>query len=723
MASPETKIRITGDPKGALTAIDKVKGGLTGLSATAARLPGFTALGAAVAGVFSASAIKGIADTADGLAKLSRRTGIAIEDLSAYDYAVGLSGGSTEEFASAIDRLNRNIVDAADGVAAPAEAFERLGVALKNNDGTLRTSKAVLDDVMQAFSEMPEGPERAAIAMDIFGKSGAKLSSFLDLGTEGMAAMREEAERLGIVISEDLGKASEQFNDNMVRLSKSMEGVKVSIGNAVIPELARLSDEFLDAQRAGLGFYEALDARSSTGIGKLGKDAADVAGEIESLKRKLAELVPLREGALSSDSPLVKSGLVRNIEEEIASIQRLLKYYDLRKKALDDPSADPTSPQAAAARKLADLEKQLGEARIKYARAVGTETKKAAAEQIKDAEKLKDALQKAWAESVKGAREAGEEAAKLLKQASDSRADYQKQAAARRAQDLPPEEQQSNLVATAEKATSDANFFAAAAHVAAIEGRAKASQEYAEKAKKLIEDGAEAANAIQDNDTAAKMLERIGEASESMIKAQAELKKGEANQLNEQAAAQQQQIEKVTAQLAELQKSGNVEIKVDADKALKDVEALQAKIKALKDEAASVKVGAANTGNLSPAPFQGNGASGGFASGGFTGFGGKYAPAGVVHKGEYVFPQEVVRRFGLDALRDLHQRGLRGYANGGLVGNLRVPSISAPPKAASSTPVVLDFGALGRYQASAAGGEVEGIERALRRAALKGGRR
>ncbi|MCB1241054.1 MAG: hypothetical protein KDB30_15470, partial [Tetrasphaera sp.] len=99
------------------------------------------------------------------------------------------------------------------------------------------------------------------------------------------------------------------------------------------------------------------------------------------------------------------------------------------------------------------------------------------------------------------------------------------------------------------------------------------------------------------------------------------------------------------------------------------------------------------------------------------------APAGVVHKGEYVFPQEVVRRFGLDALRDLHQRGLRGYANGGLVGNLRVPSISAPPKAASSTPVVLDFGALGRYQANAAGGEVEGIERALRRAALKGGRR
>ena len=44
MASPETKIRITGDPKGALTAIDKVKGGLTGLSATADELAEHTHL-------------------------------------------------------------------------------------------------------------------------------------------------------------------------------------------------------------------------------------------------------------------------------------------------------------------------------------------------------------------------------------------------------------------------------------------------------------------------------------------------------------------------------------------------------------------------------------------------------------------------------------------------------------------------------------------------------
>ena len=58
----------------------------------------------------------------------------------------------------------------------------------------------------------------------------------------------------------------------------------------------------------------------------------------------------------------------------------------------------------------------------------------------------------------------------------------------------------------------------------------------------------------------------------------------------------------------------------------------------------------------------------GFSGGGYTGPGGKYEPAGVVHRGEYVLPQEAVRNIGLGNLETLHQSALRGYADGGLVG-------------------------------------------------------
>lgn len=54
----------------------------------------------------------------------------------------------------------------------------------------------------------------------------------------------------------------------------------------------------------------------------------------------------------------------------------------------------------------------------------------------------------------------------------------------------------------------------------------------------------------------------------------------------------------------------------------------------------------------------------GFASGGYTGDGGKYEPAGVVHKGEFVFTKEATNRIGTENLYRL----MRGYANGGQVG-------------------------------------------------------
>lgn len=67
----------------------------------------------------------------------------------------------------------------------------------------------------------------------------------------------------------------------------------------------------------------------------------------------------------------------------------------------------------------------------------------------------------------------------------------------------------------------------------------------------------------------------------------------------------------------------------------------------------------------------------GFADGGYTGNGDKYQPAGVVHKGEYVFDKDAVKKAGGPAALDAMRRGLKGYANGGYVGNAipRAPSM------------------------------------------------
>lgn len=57
----------------------------------------------------------------------------------------------------------------------------------------------------------------------------------------------------------------------------------------------------------------------------------------------------------------------------------------------------------------------------------------------------------------------------------------------------------------------------------------------------------------------------------------------------------------------------------------------------------------------------------GFAGGGYTGGGGKYQPAGVVHRGEYVFDQAATKRIGVGNLEAMRRGVLPGYAGGGLV--------------------------------------------------------
>lgn len=77
----------------------------------------------------------------------------------------------------------------------------------------------------------------------------------------------------------------------------------------------------------------------------------------------------------------------------------------------------------------------------------------------------------------------------------------------------------------------------------------------------------------------------------------------------------------------------------------------------------------------------------GFDKGGYTGSGGKFEPAGVVHKGEYVIPKDMVDKVGVGGIESM----MRGFASGGLVGAMRAPSMPSLRSASSQSPVVVHF--------------------------------
>lgn len=97
----------------------------------------------------------------------------------------------------------------------------------------------------------------------------------------------------------------------------------------------------------------------------------------------------------------------------------------------------------------------------------------------------------------------------------------------------------------------------------------------------------------------------------------------------------------------------------------------------------------------------------GFSDGGYTGPGGKYEPAGIVHAGEYVFSKATVSRLGVGNLEALHQSAQKGYAEGGLVGTTGRLKAAASGRAGGATaaPVINITG--GPVTVNATGGTPE----------------
>ncbi|HEK1040529.1 TPA: phage tail tape measure protein [Proteus mirabilis] len=106
--------------------------------------------------------------------------------------------------------------------------------------------------------------------------------------------------------------------------------------------------------------------------------------------------------------------------------------------------------------------------------------------------------------------------------------------------------------------------------------------------------------------------------------------------------------------------------------------------------------------NAMKAAFGGNAVGNffGFASGGYTGGGGKYDPAGVVHKGEFVFTKEATQRLGIANLYRLMDAGKRGYASGGHVGGSAPMSVTQPTAFIARNPQVAGGGAQQIFQVS-----------------------
>lgn len=215
------------------------------------------ALGVAfvAAGTAAATAIgffvKSTIDAADDALKLSQAVGLSVESFQSLAFAAKLGGVEQEAFAKAIGKLSVTMADAGSGLKTQAAYFDALGISVFDATGKMRSSEDVLLDIADLFSTLEDGVDKSAIAMKVFGRTGATLIPTLNLGRAGIQALQEQAESLGIVIGEKSAKQAEIFNDSLTVLSAVSKGFWSQVTVQLLPAMNHITEALIDLTKDG----------------------------------------------------------------------------------------------------------------------------------------------------------------------------------------------------------------------------------------------------------------------------------------------------------------------------------------------------------------------------------------------------------------------------------------------------------------------------------------
>lgn len=218
----------TGGGLGRMGQAAKGVGGLMGALLPVGAVAGLTAIA------------KGSIDAADNLNDMSQRTGVAVESLSRFGQAAEDSGSSIEGVAKGMGQLAKRITDPS---SAASKALSGIGVATRDAQGKVRSLDAVMLEISDRFAKMPDGAEKSALAMQLFGKSGVELIPMLNQG-------RDALEQYQATISGDMAKSADEFNDSLNAIGRSLSGPFNEAVTALLPAITGIAEGIVGVIKA-----------------------------------------------------------------------------------------------------------------------------------------------------------------------------------------------------------------------------------------------------------------------------------------------------------------------------------------------------------------------------------------------------------------------------------------------------------------------------------------
>lgn len=299
-----------------------------GSAAQAAASGGFKALTTTVGGTLKAfagftTAITGAATAVAGFAvaqasnldaidKNSQKLGMSREEYQKWDFVLSQCGVDINSFGSGMKTLTANMDKVTEGNATAIDNFKKLGVEVKNADGSLKGQEETLREVVAAFQEMPESAEKSRLATELFGKQGQELMPLLNSEAGTVDDLMKKCEELGIVVGDDAVDAGVAFSDALDQLKRSAQGVfNTFVSTGVL-------ETFTAGMNTAMGAITGLlKAYKTDGIEGLLQEADDTISE---LSQQAADQISNSAPKLIEVASTVITSLITSLANNIPTI-------------------------------------------------------------------------------------------------------------------------------------------------------------------------------------------------------------------------------------------------------------------------------------------------------------------------------------------------------------------------------------------------------------------
>lgn len=280
---------------------------------------GLRGLAAGLAGGFSAAAIvswsKEVVHAAEDLRDLSQSTGSTIESLSRLQNITQIGGGGIDEFNSAIERLAAGMNGSEELSTKTAAALQFLGISA-------RDPAQAMDEIAVKLDKFADGTSKAALARDLFGRSGVRfLATLHDIANAGDISATVTAKQAA-----DAESAAEAWR----KLSNQATTLRNAVLSDAVPALANMLEQFVEGRKLAGGFFESLRL-----FGTL-SPFDTTAESLQNLRKTLEDMERTKGGFVQrAITAVFGSG---DLDSAVSDVKKQIEFQKLRQRQQIDVS-------------------------------------------------------------------------------------------------------------------------------------------------------------------------------------------------------------------------------------------------------------------------------------------------------------------------------------------------------------------------------------------------